>query len=111
MSKFEIYKSKAGKYHFRLKSKNGQIVLASQGYAAKPSAKNGIESVRKNGTLDERFDRKESANGKFFFNLLAGNRQTIGSSQMYASADSRDKGIESVKNNCANAEVEDQTTA
>ena len=65
--------------------------------------------MRKNGVLDERYERKEAANGKLFFNLLAANKQVIGNSQMYASAASRDAGIESVKNNCADAPLEDLT--
>lgn len=46
--KFELYKDKAGKFRFRLKAHNGQEVLASQGYTAKASCKNGIASVQKN---------------------------------------------------------------
>lgn len=46
--KFEIYLDKAGEYRFRLKAHNGEIILASEGYKAKASCKNGIESVRKN---------------------------------------------------------------
>ena len=46
--KFEIYTDKAGEYRFRLKATNGQIIAASEGYTAKTSCLNGIESVRKN---------------------------------------------------------------
>lgn len=46
--KFELYKDKGGEYRFRLKATNGQIVLGSEGYAAKASCINGIESVKKN---------------------------------------------------------------
>lgn len=46
--KFEIYKDKAGEFRFRLLARNGENILASQGYTAKESCKNGIESVRKN---------------------------------------------------------------
>ena len=46
--KFEIYLDKAGEYRFRLKAKNGQNILGSEGYAAKKSCLNGIESVRNN---------------------------------------------------------------
>jgi len=30
--KFEIYQDKGGKFRFRLKAGNGQIILTSQGY-------------------------------------------------------------------------------
>ena len=46
--KFEIYKDKAGEFRFRLKAKNGEPILASEGYKAKDSCKNGIASVVKN---------------------------------------------------------------
>ena len=46
--KFEIYLDKAGEYRFRLKARNGEIILASEGYSQKSGCKNGIESVRKN---------------------------------------------------------------
>lgn len=46
--KFEVYTDKAGETRFRLKAANGEIILASEGYKAKSSCMNGIESVRKN---------------------------------------------------------------
>lgn len=46
--KFEVYTDKAGEYRFRLKARNGEIIAASEGYKAKASCLNGIESVRKN---------------------------------------------------------------
>jgi uncharacterized protein YegP (UPF0339 family) len=46
--KFEVYLDKAGEYRFRLKAKNGEIIATSEGYKAKSSALNGIESVKKN---------------------------------------------------------------
>ena len=46
--KFEIYLDKAGEYRFRLKARNGEIIGVSEGYKAKPSCLNGIESVKKN---------------------------------------------------------------
>jgi len=46
--KFEVYEDKAGEYRFRLKATNGQIIAVSEGYKAKASCMNGIESVKKN---------------------------------------------------------------
>ena len=46
--KFEVYVDKAGEYRFRLKAKNGEIIAVSEGYKAKASCLNGIESVKKN---------------------------------------------------------------
>jgi len=44
--KFELFQDKAGKYRFRLKASNGQVVAASQAYESKASALAGIESVK-----------------------------------------------------------------
>jgi len=46
--KFEVYTDKAGEFRFRLKATNGQIIAVSEGYKAKASCENGIESVKKN---------------------------------------------------------------
>lgn len=46
--KFEVYADKAGEFRFRLKASNGQIIAVGEGYKAKASCLNGIESVKKN---------------------------------------------------------------
>ena len=46
--KFEVYTDKTGEFRFRLKARNGEIIAVSEGYKAKASCLNGIESVRKN---------------------------------------------------------------
>ncbi len=107
---FEIFKSdKNQKFYFNLKAKNGQIILSSQAYADKNGAKNGIDSVQKNCDDDSKYERKTAANGKFHFNLKAGNGQIIGSSQMYASEAGMENGIESVKTNSHHATIKDLT--
>lgn len=45
--KFEVYEDSAGKFRFRLKASNGEVVASGQGYASKASAKKGCESVLK----------------------------------------------------------------
>ncbi len=46
--KFEVYEDKGGEFRFRLKATNGQVIATSEGYKAKASCLNGIESVKKN---------------------------------------------------------------
>ena len=43
-----MYQDKAGEYRFRLKATNGQIIAVGEGYKAKPSCLNGIDSVKRN---------------------------------------------------------------
>ena len=105
MAKFEIYTDKKGEFRFRLKASNGQAILASEGYKAKASCTNGIESVRKNSQDDGKFERLESKSGKPYFNLKATNGQVIGNSEMYESVSGMENGIASVKKNAPNAEI------
>ncbi|WP_410672192.1 YegP family protein [Amycolatopsis sp. cmx-4-68] len=45
--KFEVYQDKAGKYRFRLKAGNGEVVAVGEGYESKSSAKAGCEAVQR----------------------------------------------------------------
>lgn len=109
MAKFEITKRKNDEYQFNLKAGNGQIILTSEGYTTKTNCINGIESVKKNSPEDSRYEKKDSSNGKFYFNLKATNGQVIGTSQMYESTAGRENGITSVKANGPIAEIQDLT--
>ena len=46
--KFEVYADKAGKFRFRLKAKNGQVVAVGEAYETKKAALAGVASVKKN---------------------------------------------------------------
>ena len=48
-----------------------------------------------------KFELKKSQNGKFHFNLKAGNGQVILSSEMYETKPAASNGIESIKKNAA----------
>ena len=45
--KFEIYKDKAGEFRVRFKY-NSETMFSTEGYSTKASAKNAIESLKKN---------------------------------------------------------------
>ena len=108
--KFVISKSANGKYRFVLKASNGEPILASQMYARATSARNGVDSVRRNAVRDEMYERLTSARGQPYFTLKASNGQVIGTSEMYSSTRSRDSGIESVRSNAPAAALEDNAT-
>jgi uncharacterized protein YegP (UPF0339 family) len=105
MGKFEVKKDKAGKFRFNLKAANGLVIFSSQGYNTKKACTNGIESVKKNCKDDSKFDRSKAKNGKSRFSLKAANGQVIGTSQMYASNSSMEKGIASIKKNAPKAAI------
>lgn len=106
---FELSKSSDNQFRFVLKAGNGETILTSELYTSKASAEKGIASVRSNSPQEERYEKKTASNGKFYFNLKAANHQIIGSSQMYATAQSRETGIASVKANGTSQTVKDNT--
>ena len=53
LAKFELNKDVAGEFRFKLIAPNGECIAVSQGYNAKASALNGIESVKKNAATAE----------------------------------------------------------
>jgi uncharacterized protein len=45
--KFEVYKDQTGKFRFRLKAANGELIATSEAYDSKLSCMNGINLFRK----------------------------------------------------------------
>ncbi len=59
--------------------------------------------------MASRFELNQDRAGEYRFKLIAKNGQTIAVSQGYNSKESALKGIDSVKNNAADAPVDDVT--
>jgi uncharacterized protein YegP (UPF0339 family) len=96
---YELSKNEKNQYSFVLKAGNAEVILRSETYESRGSAENGIASVQENCADEARYERKQSSDGRFYFNLKAANQEVIGTSQMYKSAAGRDDGIASVKAN------------
>ena len=85
-----------GQWYFNLTAENNQIILTSETYTTKTAALNGIESVRANGAVPERFERRQSKDGRDYFVLKAANHEIIGTSEMYSSAPAMENGVQAV---------------
>ena len=96
---FEIYKDKSGKFRFRLKAKNGEIICASQAYTSKGSCVKGAHSLITNAKKKKTFKVVKNRAGKLFFNVVAGNNKVVATSQPYKTENSLNKGIDSVRKN------------
>ena len=107
--KFVIGKATDGTFYFHLKAENGRIILASETYAAKRGAEQGIDSIKTNSSMDERYERRNDNSGRPYFVLKAASEQVIGTSQLYSSPTEMEQGIQSVKANGPHATVEDLT--
>jgi len=45
--KFEVYEDKAGRFRFRLKAGNGEIVAVGEAYATRAGAREGCRAVQR----------------------------------------------------------------
>ncbi|MBO5281034.1 MAG: YegP family protein [Clostridia bacterium] len=118
MGKF-VLKEVATGFKFDLKATNGQVIATSEVYSSKDACLNGIESVKANcvgGVEDQtvepvvavkhpKFEIYNDKAGEFRFRLKAKNGEIIAVSEGYASKDSCENGIESVKKNAPDAET------
>lgn len=120
MGKFSIRTTEKGS-RFNLKAGNGQVIGTSQMYKSASGLRNGIKSVRVNAPVAEvedqtleGFEKQRSPKfeiyldkaGEFRFRLLAANGQNILASEGYSGKDGCLNGIESVRKNAPDAEVE-----
>ena len=119
MGKFILKKTKNDGFMFNLLATNGQVICTSQTYASKASAKNGIESVRKNvgaeiedQTIAEPESKKnpkwelyKDKGGDFRFRLCASNGEPILSGQGYTTKENAKNGIDSIRRNAPESEI------
>ena len=120
MGKFLI-KEKNGKYSFRLKAGNGEIIATSQMYKSLQTCKAGIASVAKNAPVANledqtkegfqaqkhpKFEIYVDSAGEFRFRLKAKNGQNIAASEGYKAIKSCLNGIESVRKNAPDSKIE-----
>ena len=47
-AKFEMYKDSTGKFRFRLRAANNEIIAVSEAYESKNGCENGIKAVKEN---------------------------------------------------------------
>ena len=122
MGKFLI-RTVASGVKFDLKAANGQIVASSEVYDTRSACENGIKSVRKNApkasvedqtaegfksTTNPKFELYTDKSGQFRFRLKARNGQIIAVSEGYATKANCEHGIESVRVNAPEAEIEEE---
>jgi uncharacterized protein YegP (UPF0339 family) len=120
MSKFVLRKTASG-VKFDLLATNGQVILSSEVYKTHAAAIKGIASIRlnaaeahvENQTEDgwaampnPKFEMYRDKAGEFRFRMKARNGRIVGVSEGYSSRSGCLNGIDSVKNNANQAEIE-----
>ena len=62
--KFELYTDSAGKYRFRLKAGNGEIIAVGEAYNSKTAAMGGIDSIKRQAAEASVHDMTEEMSGR-----------------------------------------------
>jgi uncharacterized protein len=96
-ARFEIFTGEDKKFYFHLRAGNGEIILVSQAYTAKSSAVSGIASVESNGSAASQWKVFSAVNGDYGIRLVAGNGQTIGAGELYASQSNAQKAVSTIE--------------
>jgi len=102
---FEVYTDAKGEHRFRLKAANGQTIATGEGYTTKAACLNGINSVKENCQIPERFEKYQDKSEQWRFRLKAANGQIIATGEGYSSETALDKGIASVTKNAVSAVI------
>ncbi|MXR37132.1 YegP family protein [Craterilacuibacter sinensis] len=107
--KFEVSKSKNGKYLFNLKAGNGQIILTSQLFDSLHHAIEAAQYLQSEPKLDARIRRKISTVGDPYFSVLGRGDKVLARSEMYSSSSAMERGIDSLLDHAPTAQVIDTT--
>ena len=120
VGKFEIKKSKDGRYVFNLYASNSVIIATSQVYSSSSAAMNGIKSVITNAPTAQIEDQTlktiatvpypkweiyRDKGDQYRFRLCASNGSCVCHSQGYTAKSNCKKGIESIIKFASDAEI------
>ncbi len=94
--KWKIVKTESGNYSACLYASNGQLMLATEEVSLEKSAKNAIESVKKNAEQGN-FIIDRDKFGRFYYKLRNAQKSVICIGEAYDSLDSCVSAIESVR--------------
>lgn len=121
MGKFILKKTNTG-FKFDLKAGNGEVIATSEVYTTEAACRKGIESVKKNAPVAavedqtaEGFEKEKHPKfeiytdkaGEYRFRLKATNGEIIATGEGYKAKAGCQNGIDSIKKNAPDAEIEE----
>jgi len=105
-TKFQIIRGENEKYYFSLRDGDGDIILRSEGYTVRAGAEKGIDMVKLSVYQDEKFKRKISTDGKFYFDIVSVDGNILVTSKLFDTLEACQSGIETVKDLVLKASIE-----
>lgn len=105
--KFQVFRGEDEKYYFRLNVADGDIILHSDGFRIREGAEKSIELVRLSVYHDDRFKRKISLDGRYYFDILSMDKNILATSRMFETIQDCDRALGLVRDLAPKAIVED----
>ena len=93
---FEVKGTSDKKFHLVLKAGNAETIVTSEVLEQKASARKTIRAILRAAFNPKLIETKNSADGKFMFNLKSPNNQVVGTSETYNDKSGLEKGIRAV---------------
>ena len=93
---FQIAETETGKFHYVLRSSNGQEILKGYQFGSDQKAREAMEKVKLAAVDETNFDPRNEKEQWYFF-LKGVDGKAIGRSENYATEAAMRRGIESVK--------------
>ena len=106
-ARFQICRNKEGDFYFRLLGEDGATLLSGSGYRSKDDCLRVLDAVRGNAAFEESYERTTDEHGKLYFQLLAPDPVTLGSSLAFSSRLNREHAIATVMSVASRAPLED----
>lgn len=108
-ARFEVKRSAEGGWFYQLLVADNQVMLQSEAYKTLAGCINGIESCKEHSPYDRFYSRQDGSSG-FTFHLRASNNKVISLGQESASADDRERTIDTVKQYAISAQIKNSNT-
>lgn len=96
MGRYHIERSSNGMYRFVLRAPNAKTILVSELFESRSAVKSAIQQAMMSVRKIEAFRKLQSSSGKWYFHLVAANGSILGSSELYASKTSLERGVDEV---------------
>lgn len=104
VGKWKIELTDDNKYSAKLYANNGQLMLATEGFASRDTAVDAIESVKKN-SFDGNFIIDRDKFGRFYYKLRNAKKSVLCIGESYDTVDGCKNAIESVRRNAFVSEL------
>ncbi len=109
--KFEMYRDEGGKFVFRLRAENGDIILHSQAYPSQIECSRAIRAAQDSSKDRLCYVDHSPQADAYYFNLVTVSGEILGTNQIFSTESGRANGVKRVTRCASVADVVDLYSA